>query len=1116
MLELGWAEVEKAWQAVFGTQAPTWLLPAVVILALGSATGLLRLFSDAVKWFYKVISGFTRRFVYNQDTKDFIQVRGRFAKHLISEVERLNRETDWSDFYYVALEAEVEADPALDIESGHTTPLTRLWRFLGRLPRALLRITPSPRVEKNLVHAIQRSKSQAFLVIGDPGTGKTVSLRHLFLNMTEECASSNAKEAIIPIYLNLKRFTTELSPNDGVATVPHHTQLANLRRDLEAGLSDQEFRTICAEVNVDYDDLPTAGRAYKMRELVTYLDRRGRIDELIQACRRLRPDVLWQDIGNMTQPSARLTADKVREWILKELAHDQDRSVHEFLARNFESILNRGQFFFIFDSFDEIPAVMDAVEETEIVQSYAQALDRFLHGTHGCRGLVSSRPYRAPRTFLGQKLMIRPLPNRRIKEALEKYLYQQRALLEQLWHQLVYERDDLLYIARNPFYLGLLARYVKDNTKLPMRQYDLFENFIQSRASSDEKRLHTFGLTADELINRTSVLAYAMTQAPEIGLEAEQSQLLPVLNEYVPSVSWGDTEQVKSLLNGLAYSKLGRVSRTGSVADSTFSFVHRRFHEYLTARYIRSNLQTAPLTSVAEDNRWREILVLLAEVLPTEQLKDILAISQTAIEIGLQSVPGTPEQRKGIEALRFLRDGFRSRMDDVPDDLRQICASFITKQFTDGNLLDQKRAVESTAVADDDSAPRILEIAFNSHSDWIRDVSLRACRNIRRSSEKLEATIRSYLFEQYTTLRFLRNVESYKAVLSASSSLSTINNFVNLLYLASILQITVLLGLAGYAAYSIVIDGQVRPVLLFPVALFTAFYVTGLRLFGEEGKPLRFFSYIWSRLLLVAVVLWILASILFSQVLDWNSAFLRVLGLDCLVVGLLWLTNHGLEILATDFPTKAGNWLTLPAKIFLPPVSRFANKQFEKWKSFKSELTTENILGTLLGCGVLFVFGMICLVISGLINSVRASLPNTTTDQILQLERMGQGLFLGVSTVIIVVSFLLAVLTPALISILLRIFNLANDQILLTRLSTNPHRRPHDEEEVVQKLHDFKTADGKTRYLRAVQTWLPSGMDTEIILAEAAKSEHDSATRDALYQLAEIWEDSNPTSTLSA
>lgn len=70
--------------------------------------------------------------------------------------------------------------------------------------------------------------------------------------------------------------------------------LAWLRQQVEQLFSKDELRTICFDLGVDYDGLAGKGKEGKVRELVIYLERRGRVEELVVVCERLRPNVDWQ------------------------------------------------------------------------------------------------------------------------------------------------------------------------------------------------------------------------------------------------------------------------------------------------------------------------------------------------------------------------------------------------------------------------------------------------------------------------------------------------------------------------------------------------------------------------------------------------------------------------------------------------------------------------------------------------------------------------------------------------------------------------------------------------------------------------------------------------------
>lgn len=77
--------------------------------------------------------------------------------------------------------------------------------------------------------------------------------------------------------------------------VSEENYLTKLRQLLTAHFDEEELRTLCFDLGVDLDDLKGEGKAGKARELVAYLERRGRISELAAIGKRMRPHVDWED-----------------------------------------------------------------------------------------------------------------------------------------------------------------------------------------------------------------------------------------------------------------------------------------------------------------------------------------------------------------------------------------------------------------------------------------------------------------------------------------------------------------------------------------------------------------------------------------------------------------------------------------------------------------------------------------------------------------------------------------------------------------------------------------------------------------------------------------------------
>lgn len=82
---------------------------------------------------------------------------------------------------------------------------------------------------------------------------------------------------------------------------PQRKYLIRLRQILDTYFNAGDLRTLCFDLSVDYDSLPGEGKANKARELVAYLERRGRIPELVALGRQQRPNVSWESAPEETR-----------------------------------------------------------------------------------------------------------------------------------------------------------------------------------------------------------------------------------------------------------------------------------------------------------------------------------------------------------------------------------------------------------------------------------------------------------------------------------------------------------------------------------------------------------------------------------------------------------------------------------------------------------------------------------------------------------------------------------------------------------------------------------------------------------------------------------------------
>jgi len=66
-----------------------------------------------------------------------------------------------------------------------------------------------------------------------------------------------------------------------------------LHQLLDYGFDKNELGDLCLDLGVDYESLGGERKTIKIRELVLYLERRSRMDELVATCSQLRPNAPW-------------------------------------------------------------------------------------------------------------------------------------------------------------------------------------------------------------------------------------------------------------------------------------------------------------------------------------------------------------------------------------------------------------------------------------------------------------------------------------------------------------------------------------------------------------------------------------------------------------------------------------------------------------------------------------------------------------------------------------------------------------------------------------------------------------------------------------------------------
>jgi hypothetical protein len=547
--------------------------------------------------------------------RDFEIKRRSFCNVLRTHLIDLNQRLNWSDAHFVPLDAEVEVHLGARTTKRHS----------------------------NLLRAIRSDRtSQAFLVLGDPGSGKSVALRKLAVELLDEAEQTGR----VPIYVNLKEWTTS------------------------------------REWTKDNPPLPEDLYSFIYDYLVSHLDLFAR----------------------------------------------------EFLHVYYRRLFEHGRFFLLLDSFDEIPAVLDAEESSWIIERLSGMISATLSGD--TRGVVASRQFRRPRlaTYSNTVFTIRPFSDLQISDMLRKSFLFREGMLQALFR----DRPEFVSIVRNPLAAELLRVYLNEHEGfLPDNQLELYRSYLETRLRGSAGDIDRLGLSMSEIDRVGQEIAWLMFQTLGVGLEVPVAQLIKDL----PGVHVG--EIIRILADA-------RLARLGSLGNQSFSFVHRRFFEYFLARYFIANPELVDVGDIMRDSRARDALVLYCEVAKEPEAIAVAGACWTQIRVAMLtegdrvSLYG-PDYLKAIHCLRFLSDAFRSRQACLGA-FRDELAAYADLAIRKGkNLLEMKHALEATGLLKPEDVEHCVANALSLGAEWISETALRACRHLPRLGRHVAGGLGVYL-----------------------------------------------------------------------------------------------------------------------------------------------------------------------------------------------------------------------------------------------------------------------------------------------------------------------------------------------------------------------------------
>ena len=520
---------------------------------------------------------------------------------------------------------------------------------------------------------------------------------------------------------------------------------------------------------------PGSGKSVALRKLCReLLDRSSRANRLLPLYINLRewsPETPWSKDNPPTEQD-------FRAFILHNVKQRVSASLHNFLDHWLLELLGRGRLFLILDSFDEIPAVMDSHERSELVLQLSDVIARTARSGGTGRTVLASRPFRRPRFSLedtGRRpnarrnmpvFELRPFSDIKIAKAIDQAAKDPLRPLSNpaaVKHALFHDRPDLSSIVRTPFMLGLTIDYWEAHPgEMPSTQAELYESFIERSLRLAESVMRQHALDKGAVHTCAAAIAREMFESEDYGLDIPVTELcrrlpdLPVL----PTVT------------ALRRAQIARPSES-----DTFSFIHRRFHEYFLIDHFEANPDNIPLEAISGDTRWREGLALFCEVSDEEVAKRIADYCWQQIrharDVG--AAAGSELYRQALHSLRFLGTAYRARRSAIKG-IELDLATQIKSDLTGDDILKAKHAIEASAALSPSNAQQVLTGSLSSGYPWLMDVAFHASRYL----PKITTENQILLIKNLLDIPITKHFWSYREIsflLGSMESLSLAKRF---------------------------------------------------------------------------------------------------------------------------------------------------------------------------------------------------------------------------------------------------------------------------------------------------------------------------------------------------
>ncbi|MFB7246919.1 hypothetical protein CW362_35790 [Streptomyces populi] len=487
------------------------------------------------------------------------------------------------------------------------------------------------------------------------------------------------------------------------------------------------------------------------------------------------PLPLYVNLRELKAKPDEINTHVLRQYIEEQTASRGSPDLTTYFAHFFDADIRHRRVTLLFDSFDEIPAVLGSATVDKAVQPYVNTVIELIGG--GGRCIVASREYKGPRrTGSWTRLQILGMS----PAQQEDFLHQaglDRRRIDMVQPLLTDPRHGFAVELQNPLSLSLLAEYVKTRNALPDRPSALFEGYVEQRLVP---ALQTFSLREDVEGLQTeqrrtedflSAFAFRLTSSRGALSVDEQSY-----QKEIDDATGGDGHARDRLLGVLRES--GLLTQLPDYSGKLrISFGHRRVQQYFASRYVARDPSAVPGRELATHGKWRETAVTVLQVgSPVvadpllEELAALLVAEWSRYQEAERSGGAVPRPRSVYEAivggdghevpsahapfqwspeavhgLELLTTAYHGRVERPPEVIEEHVELLVSAAWERGSISDRKFAVDCLPLLPEESRERYIDRAFSGDSNWIRATALRDCATLAELSPAISQSIRRLL-----------------------------------------------------------------------------------------------------------------------------------------------------------------------------------------------------------------------------------------------------------------------------------------------------------------------------------------------------------------------------------